>query len=320
VNFAVIKTSIALVVITLCGLGQAVASDVRPDEKVKQRRATLLVTPDWLDQQIKDNDNLCIIDLAFRKTNYETGHIPGAFYLDWRSDIIDSENSHLYRLPNQKKMEKLLSGMGVDSKTLVVLTDNMANRAAVRMFYTLKYFGHDKVCILDGGTNIWEDSKRKLTTDKPEPKPSTYKITEKRDEYFVRLEAVQKAIDADMQIIDGRPLQQFTGEKPGKVFHTNKPHKRLGHVPKSKNVPWKENLNNDGTFKSIPELRKLYESNGIDLEENLITYCNEGLHAAMPWFIIRELFGNKDVQLYDDSMAEWANRDDTPLEKEDSKK
>ena len=319
-NFSVIKVTSAVLAITFTGLCLVVANDAPLDEKVKQRKTTLLVTPKWLDLEIKSNDNLCIIDLAFRKTNYETGHIPGAFYLDWRTEIIDSKNSHLYRLPTQKQMEQLLSKMGVDAKTLIVLTDNMANRAAVRMFYTLKYFGHDKVRILDGGTDIWKASKRELTTDKPEAKPSTYKITEKRDEYFVRLEAVQEAIDSEMQIIDGRPMQQFSGEKPGKVFHTNKPHKRLGHVPNSKNVPWKENLNKDGTFKSIPELRKLYESNGIDLDENLITYCNEGLHAAMPWFIIRELFGNKDVQLYDDSMAEWANRDDTPLDKDASKK
>ena len=319
-NFSAIKITVAVFAITVSGFCSAVANEVPLDEKVKQRRATLLVTPEWLDQQIKKNDNLCIIDLPFRKTNYETGHIPGAFYVDWRSEIIDSENSHLYRLPTQKKMEELMSRIGVDSKTMVVLTDNMANRSSVRMFYTLKYFGHDKVRILDGGTSVWKASKRELTTDKPKAEPSKYKITETRDEYFVRLEAVEKAVDADMQIIDGRPLQQFSGEKPGKVFHTNKAHKRLGHVPNSKNVPWKENLNKDGTFKSIPELRKLYESNGIDLDENMITYCNEGLHAAMPWFIIRELFGNKDVQLYDDSMAEWANRDDTRLEKDSSKK
>ena len=121
-------------------------------------------------------------------------------------------------------------------------------------------------------------------------------------------------------MIDGRPNSQFTGEKPGKAFHTNTAHKRKGHVPSAANIPWKDNLNEDGTFKSIPELRDLYESNGISLDREIITYCNEGLHAAMPWFIIRELFGNTEVQLYDDSMVEWANRDDTQLKIEAGEK
>lgn len=318
-NLPVIKLSSAVLAFTFLSLSLSLDGDIVADDSVKQRKAKLLVTPEWLEQQIKTNNNLRIIDLAFRKTNYETGHIPGAFFLDWRSEIIDSEKSNLYRLPKQKRMEQLMSKLGVDSETLVVLTDNMANRSAVRMFYTLKYFGHDNVRILDGGTTIWKESKRKLTSDIPTTKPSDYKVKQTREEYFVRLEAVKKAIDDDTQIIDGRPLEQFTGEKPGKAFHNNKAHKRLGHVPKAKNVPWRDNLNKDGTFKTIPELRELYESNGIDLDENLITYCNEGLHAAMPWFIIRELFGNKEVQLYDDSMAEWANRDDTPLDKANPK-
>lgn len=298
----------------------ATAGATLRDEKSVKRKQKLLVTPKWLESKIKSEKNLAIIDLAFRKTNYETGHIPGAFYLDWRTDIIDSENSHLYRLPKKEKMEKLLSRLGITPETMVVLTDNMANRSAVRMFYTLKYFGHDRVRILDGGTNVWKDSDRKLTEEIPKAKPTKYEIKEAREEYIVRLEAVEKAIDKDPQLIDGRPNSQFTGEKPGKAFHTNAAHKRKGHVPSAANIPWKDNLNEDGTFKSIPELRDLYESNGISLDREIITYCNEGLHAAMPWFIIRELFGNTEVQLYDDSMVEWANRDDTQLKIEAGEK
>ena len=264
---------------------------------------------------MRSNEDLVIIDLPFRKTNYSVGHIPGAIMLDWRVDIIDSKRVDLYRLPQQEDLEKLMSRIGVNNDSLVVLTDDMANRASVRMYYTLKYFGHDKVKILNGGTPAWKAAGNKMTTETPNPVASKFKVKTTREGYFVQIEAVEKAIDNDCQLIDGRPNDQFTGEKPGKAFHTNKPHKRLGHIPSAKNVPWKANLNKDGTFKSIDELRQLYESNGIDTKGEVVTYCNEGLHAAMPWFIFRELFGNDDIRLYDDSMAEWANRDDTPMKK-----
>lgn len=295
-------------------------ADYCPAQGSKNQKTDLLVSPSWLEAEMKSNSNLRIIDLAFRKTNFKTGHIPGAVFLDWRTDIIDSENTDMYRLPEKQAFEKLLSRIGVSADTTVVLTDNMFNRASVRMYYTLKYFGHKDVRILNGGTKNWDATGKKLTTDITKVERSNYKVREANEDYVIKLEAVKKAIGSDQQIIDGRPIDQFTGKLPGKVFHTNKAHKRLGHLPDSINVPWMENLNKDGTFKSLKNLRELYASHGIDVDGDgeVVTYCNEGLHAAMPWFILRELFGNEEIRLYDDSMAEWANREDTPLEKSES--
>jgi len=275
-----------------------------------------LVSPDWLASQIDANANLRILDLPFRKTNYQTGHVPGAAYLDWRQDIISSGNRSLYQLPSKADMEQLLSRLGITPDTTIVATDNLQNRCAVRMYYTLKYFGHHDVRILDGGTNAWVAAGQKLSTQVPSFAPTNYRIRKVNNDYVAKLEAVQNAIDdADCQLIDGRPEDQFTGSKPGKAIHTNQPHKRLGHVPSAACIPWSMNLNEDGTFKTIRELKELYAAHGIETDGQVITYCNEGLHAVMPWFVIRELFGNSQVTVYDNSMAEWANRDDTPLEK-----
>lgn len=288
----------------------------QPLESASQAGAAKpLVSPDWLATEIETNANLRIIDLPLRKTNYLTGHIPGAVFLDWRSDIIDSERQELYRLPTRKAMEKLLSRIGVTADTTIVLTDNIANRAAVRMYYTLKYFGHQDVRILDGGTEVWKAAGRPLSTAAPEFRPSNYEIAETHDEFVVKLGAVQSAIENDRsQLIDGRPAEQYSGDVLGKAFHTGKDHQRPGHIPSAVSIPWNENLNPDGTFKSIEDLRALYQSRGIDTEGEVITYCNEGLHAAMPWFVLQELLGCQEVTIYDDSLAEWANRDDTPLQ------
>ena len=281
----------------------------------QEHSSKLLVSPNWLEQQIKTNSKLRILDLPHRKTNYKVGHVPGAVYVDWRSDIISAKQRSLYQLPTKDEMEKLLSRLGVTADTMVVLTDDLQNRASVRMYYTLKYFGHKDVRILNGGTLVWFTAKNGLSTEVPEIKPTEYSIQSVNKEYVAKIEAVQNAIDdASCHLIDGRPGDQFSGAKPGKAFHTNKAHSRRGHVPSAESIPWADNLNPDGTFKSVEELKKLYQSHGINTDDGeVITYCNEGLHAAMPWFVIKELFGNSKVTVYDNSMVEWANREDTPL-------
>ena len=282
----------------------------------QENASKLLVSPDWLANEIASGRNLRVVDLAFRKTNYESGHIPGAVYLDWRNDIISSTQKSLYQLPSKKEMETLLSRLGVSPQTTIVATDNMQNRAAVRFYYTLKYFGHDDVRILNGGTKAWVAAQKDLTTTVPKIEPTKYSVGKANKEYVVKLETVQNAIDNDTcKLIDGRPWEQFAGRIPGKAFHTNTPHSRLGHVPGAESIPWSDNLNEDGTFRTIKELKELYESHGIKTDGDVIAYCNEGLHATMPWFVIKELLGNSKVKVYDNSMVEWANREDTPLKK-----
>ena len=296
-------------------------ANTRQDDPQNTDNGGILVTPDWLANEIDRNPDLRIIDLPLRKTNYLQGHIPNAMYLDWRSDIIAPDRREFYRIPGKAEMERLLSRMGVKPDTTIVLTDNMGNRSAVRMYYTLKYFGHGDVRILDGGTGIWKKSNRDLVTEVPDIRPSTYRIKTTNPQFVVALETVQRAIDNDgIQILDSRPPGQYAGETPGKALHTNQTHARRGHVPTALNIPWSENLNVDGTFKSLADLRRLYEAHGIDTHGEVLTYCNEGLHAAMPWFVLHELLGNPEVHVYDDSMAEWANRDDTPLRRDDDQR
>jgi thiosulfate/3-mercaptopyruvate sulfurtransferase len=115
--------------------------------------------------------------------------------------------------------------------------------------------------------------------------------------------------DTNVKLIDGRPADQFSGEQPGTVFHTGKEHKHRGHIPGAVNVFWKDNFNPDGTFKSKQELKKLYANAGVAADQCVVTYCNEGLHAAPPWFVLTEILGYDDVRVYDDSMSEWGNSD-----------
>lgn len=283
--------------------------------KGQSHSTNVIVTSDWLSKEMSKNSggNMRILDLALRKTNYKTGHIPGAVFVDWRTEIINDKDQQLYSLPSPQRMEKLMSKLGIDNNTMVVLADNTKNRMSVRMYFTLKYFGHDKVRILDGGTTAWAKSGKKLTEKVPETKSATYNVAKTEKAFVASLKAVEEAMKKDVALVDGRPMKHYTGAAPGKTFHQNKAHKQKGHVPGAVNIPWESNMNADSTFKSLDELRELYQKHGIDTDSEVVTYCNEGLHAAMPWFVLTQLLGNTQTTIYDNSMAEWANMEKQPM-------
>jgi thiosulfate/3-mercaptopyruvate sulfurtransferase len=88
---------------------------------------------------------------------------------------------------------------------------------------------------------------------------------------------------------------------------------RAGHIPGAVNIPWKQALNENGTFKSEEELRALYAGKGIDGSRPIITYCRIGKRASHTWFVLSQIPGY-DVALYDGSWTEWGNTIGVPIE------
>lgn len=272
-----------------------------------------LVDGDWLAARNSDS-GLHILELGRSRDEYTTAHIPGAKFIDWRTDISDPSMPERYNLPPQDQHEKLLSKLGITANSTIVLYDTMSNRASVRMYWILKYYGHADIRVLDGGLNAWERSGYALTDEIPNWTETSYEVQFTDHDLLVDINYVSHNLsDSSLKLVDGRPFDQYTGESPGKVFHTGIPHTRGGHIYGAKTVPWADNLREDGSFKSPDELTGIYQNHEIFNEGVVVTYCNEGLHAAMPWFVLHELLGYEDVRLYDDSMAEWANIFDTPM-------
>ncbi len=272
-----------------------------------------LVTPEWVATQI-ELGAIRVLDLSYREASYNSKHIPKAQFVDWREDIVDPAFPEHYRLPPRQQMEALMSRLGLTPGSVIVVTDDLESRLSVRMYLTLKYFGHDNVFVLDGGNNWYERMGHSMTDEVPEFPPTRYTISDTREEYLIHLDLLKEVVDTRAaKLVDGRPLMQYSGERVGRIFHTRVPHPRRGHIPGAINVPWTSNLDDDGKFKPVEELRSLYRQRGIGQNDPCVAYCNEGLHATMTWFVLRELLGNPNVRLYDESLAEWAWRDDTPL-------
>ena len=257
-------------------------------------------------KEILGQENLVVIDLGPEKEIYDEGHIKGSIYVDWVDDITDIDNPEHYKIAPKESFEALLRRIGVTKDSRIVIYDDMNSRVAMRMYWSLKYFGLSNLQLLNGGRGAWANAGNELVTDAPNVTPSEFKIETVNEELSVNLDYIADRLqNPKVCLIDGRPIEQYSGKEPGKVFHTGAIHQKRGHIPGAINIFWKDNFNEDGTFKSKEELEKLYEQ--VSGSEWVVTYCNEGLHAVPSWFVMSELLGKGNVRVYDDSMSQWAN-------------
>ncbi len=276
-------------------------------------RSSVLVDAVWLKNNL-DNPDIRVLELGQSREDFGRSHIPTAQYLDWLTDITDPELPERYMILSQQAMEALMSRVGISQDSTVIIYDTLTNRLSARMFWTLRYYGHQDIRILDGGMQAWKLAGFDLVSDITEVAKSEYKIDQINEEYLADKDYIQSRLKNDQfSLVDGRPEDQYTGKISGKVFHSGTEHQRKGHIIGAHNVPWSLNFNEDGTFKSVQDLRFLYETHGVTQDKSIVTYCNEGLHASPPWFVLTELLGYQNVRLYDASMAEWGNTQDTPI-------
>jgi len=272
-----------------------------------------LVSVEWLMQHL-DDPSVRIVDLGKPRDDYEAAHIPRAQYVDWRVELIDPDAADYFGVAQPEAVEALLSRLGVAADSIVVLYDSQSSRIAARMYWTLRRYGHADVRILDGGARAWAAAGGRQSSGVEPVAPTRYRIASARDDVIANLDFVERALaGSDTAIVDARAPEFYTGASFGSKYRSDTPNARAGHVPGAKNFFWADHFNEDGTFKSVTELRAQYAAAGITPDKPVITYCHIGLQGSTPWFVLSELLGFTDVRLYDYSMAEWANALDTPL-------
>lgn len=272
-----------------------------------------LVTSDWLAANLTRAD-IVVLSLGSTLENYRQAHIETARFIDWTQDISDQSKPALFNVLTPDAFEQLMQQLGIDVDSTIVLYDNMNSRLSTRMFWMLRYYGHKKIHILDGGREAWSSSGREFVSTVSPIIPSKYKIRTINESFITYKSYIESRLtDKNFTLVDGRSRDQYTGEVIGQTFHNNIAHKYPGHIYGAQSVPWQDNFNDDGTFKSALELQKIYGTHGVDNSKTIVTYCNEGLHAAPPWFVLKEILGYSDVRLYDSSMAEWGNISDINL-------
>jgi thiosulfate/3-mercaptopyruvate sulfurtransferase len=271
----------------------------------------VLVDADWLSEHLND-ENIRIAEVDENPALYGEAHIPGAIGFDWKADLQDPVRRDFL---GPEAFGELFSSRGVSNDHTIVLYGDRNNWFAAYTYWYLKYYGHDKVLLLNGPREKWISDGRPTTAEVPSyaaasftAQPGDQAIRAYRDE-------VLAAIDAPTKLVDVRSPAEFAGEIISPAGYEQEGAQRGGHIPGAASVPWAQAVREDGTFKSADELRDLYGGKGVLNGEDIIAYCRIGERSAHTWFVLHELLGHDRVKNYDGSWTEWGNMVAVPVEK-----
>jgi thiosulfate/3-mercaptopyruvate sulfurtransferase len=273
----------------------------------------VLVTTQWVADHLKD-PNVRIVETNEDILLYDQGHIPGAIQLDWVGDLNDKlRRDYLDR----KSFSELMARSGIGNDTTVVFYGDKNNWWATYAFWVFQLFGHTNAKVMDGGRKKWLDEGRPTTKDKPSYPATDYRAPERADYKFRAFrDQVRDHMQSKQPLVDVRSPKEFSGELLHMEAYPQEGALRGGHIPGAHNVPWAQAANEDGTFKSAGDLRKIYEEREkLTPEDNVITYCRIGERSSHTWFVLHYLLGYPNVRNYDGSWTEWGNLVGAPIER-----
>jgi len=275
-----------------------------------------LVETNWLAEHLND-PGIRVVESNEDVLLYDTGHIPGAVHIDWRRDLQDA----LVRdYISPEAFAELCGRNGITPDTTVIFYGDKSNWWACYALWAFRLFGHTKVKILNGGRDKWAAEKRPLTRDKVKVSTVKYPAPAKRLDAEIRAfyeDALAFSL-GKKPLIDVRSPGEFRGEVTHMPEYPQEGVLRGGHIPGAKSVPWKTAVRDDGTFKSVDELGKIYlEGCQLTPDKEVVAYCRIGERSSHTWFVLSYLLGLKKVRNYDGSWTEWGNRVRAPIERSD---
>lgn len=236
---------------------------------------------------------------------YAAGHIPGAVFVDWTTDITDPNHEVKAQLAPPDRFSAAMEARGIGNETDVVAVDHTGGHFATRMWWALKAHGHDRVAVLDGGFHRWQALGLPISSETPAPTRAVF-TSRPRPELAVAAEEVKGRIgDRETVIVDARDIFQYSGA----VQRGS----RGGHVPSAVSIPAKSLVREDGTWRDIAELRQILASGGVRDDATVIGYCNGGVTATALLFALDRI-GHRAWANYDGSWNEWGEREDLPVE------
>ncbi len=251
-------------------------------------------------------------DPSYGFNQYLEKHISGAVYAHLDEDLcspVIPGTTGRHPLPEVSQIVQRLSDWGIDQATQVVTYDDAGgSMAAARLWWLLKWLGHENVAVLDGGWQAWVhagyptqsgEEKREPRTFRPQPKP----------ELFVTTEFVEQILDhPNYLILDSRTRERYLGEK--------EPIDPIaGHIPGAICVPYTENIHHDGCFLSKNDLRLRFKSIVGEIpSDRVVFYCGSGVTAAQNILAMVHA-GLGFAKLYAGSWSEWITNPERPIAK-----
>jgi len=271
-----------------------------------------LVSTTWLTDRLGE-PGLVVVDASAHlpdagrdaRAEFEAAHIPGARFLDLDT-LKDFDSPVPAALPTAEQFAARMAAIGINDGDRIVIYDDSGVKTSARAWFIFRMHGMREVALLDGGLGKWRAEGRPLEEGAaqagighvtPAPGPGTVRS---------KAEILASVSSRSEQLLDARGAGRFTGAEP-----EIRPGMPSGHIPGSRNLPFGQVLNPDGTFKDEAGLRQAFAEAGIDLDRPVVTTCGSGVTATVLLFAMH-LLGKEDVALYDGSWSEWGVDPATP--------
>ena len=268
----------------------------------------LFIEPSTLMSKI-DNINLKILDATFylpdsgliAEEEYKKKHIPNAIFFDINK-IADPNNSLPHMIPSKDLFSKMMQNIGLNKDDEIIIYDNSPFLSSARAWFLFRYFGHDKIFIMQGGVKNWENNGGNITNGNVVLEKGNYIASAERKELVVNLDQMILASqNKENVILDARSRKRFLGEalEP-------RPNLPSGHIPNSQPLPSSDLINKNGYLKSKDEINQIFININVNTSDKIIATCGSGVSACV---ISIALFclGKKDIPIYDGSWTEWAS-------------
>jgi thiosulfate/3-mercaptopyruvate sulfurtransferase len=260
-----------------------------------------IVSVDFLSELNPENYRIIdcrfsLVDAEYGRHAYEQDHIPNAIYASLNKDLSSKVVKGItgrHPLPKPSEFENTVREWGINNNQLVVLYDDDVGSYAARAWWMLRWLGHDQVVVLKGGYKAWKKSGKEISQQVPVFVPSLFK----------RADPLTKQISADAlvnyqsDIVDARDPRRFSGEvEPIDPV--------AGHIPGARCMPFMLNVDDEGEFKSVADLRRQFNEFGISDSQELVCYCGSGVTATHNILCLVQA-GFPEPILYAGSWSEW---------------
>lgn len=264
---------------------------------------------------IIDHDDVRIFDCRFLLKDpngglkkYEEGHIPNAQFADMDTQLSSAMTAQSGRhpLPNVNDFIKQLSAWGINENTQVIAYDDISGAFAARMWWMLRWVGHNKVAVLDGGIQKWQAQGGALSTETPSFASSNF-VADIHMEWLIDIDSVQTELaKGNITLIDARAADRYTGKD-------QKTDPVPGHVPGANNLPFGGNLTKDGIFASSEIIRSRFTALIADQSlDKVVNMCGSGVTACHNLLAL-EIAGLTPTKLFVGSWSQWFKDPNRPV-------
>ncbi|HEY6058447.1 MAG TPA: sulfurtransferase [Candidatus Limnocylindrales bacterium] len=275
-------------------------------------RPELLASTEWLAENLA-RPEVRVLDVRWRpdgtgRGTYQAGHVPGAMYMDWARDLVDTDDEQgVFLLAGPDRVSAALGRAGVGDGMSVVLYDDTTSLYAARVWWSLRVYGLESARILDGGFLLWASEGRAISSAVVEPAPTTFTPRAQLRMRLTTADVRSLLGSPEAMLLDARAPAEYRG------FEGNT--KRLGHIPGAVNVPVAA-MTRPGlqSFRNGEELRAALIKANVTRGRRMVCYDGSGVAAAKLAFVLT-LLGHDDVAVYDGGWSEWGNRLDLPVDR-----